>query len=223
MFTEPTRRTKVKICGITTLEDARFLSGAMADYLGFIFYPESPRFVEPAKAGAIINWIEGPQKVGVFVNQPLDDVNRIIIQTGIDLVQLHGNESPEYCNLIEKPVIKAIHIEKDSTTDSIQNMISKYKSAVDYLLFDTKREGLWGGTGITFDWDLIDELTTDIPLFFSGGLNHHNIDQAIKRFNPHAVDLSSSLEESPGLKDFDKIEQFFDVMRNIWDQQGEEF
>ena len=219
MFAEPDQRTKVKICGITTLEDARFLSGAMADYLGFIFYPGSTRFVEPAKAGAIINWLEGPRKVGVFVNQPLDDVNRIITQTGIDLVQLHGNESPEYCHLIEKPVIKAVHIEKDSTADSIKSVISKYESSVDYLLFDTKTEGLWGGTGQTFDWNLLEDLSLDIPLFFSGGLNHLNIQRAIDRFNPYAVDLSSSLEESPGLKDFDKIEQFFDVMRNIWDQQ----
>ncbi len=219
MFAEPELKTKVKICGITTLEDARFLAGAMADYLGFIFYPGSPRFVEPAKAGAIINWIEGPQKVGVFVNQPLDDVNRISTQTGIDLVQLHGNESPEYCNLIDKPLIKAIHIDKDSTVDSIERVISKYESSVDYLLFDTKTESLWGGTGQTFDWNLLDELTTEIPLFFSGGLNHRNIEKAIERFKPYAVDLSSSLEESPGLKNFDKIEQFFDVMRNIWDQQ----
>lgn len=219
MFAEPELKTKVKICGITTLEDARFLAGAMADYLGFIFYPGSPRFVEPAKAGAIINWIEGPQKVGVFVNQPLDDVNRISTQTGIDLVQLHGNESPEYCNLIDIPVIKAVHIENDSTVDSIERVISEYESSVDYLLFDTKTDSLWGGTGQTFDWNLLDELTTEIPLFFSGGLNHQNIEKAIDRFKPYAVDLSSSLEESPGLKDFDKIEQFFDVMRNIWDQQ----
>src|SRR5690554_3210315 len=103
-------RTRLKICGLTSLEDARFVSGAFADYLGFIFYTESPRYIEPAKAGAIINWLEGPKKVGVFVNQPLDDVNYIAKQTGLDIVQLHGVESPGYCHMINLPVIKVFHI-----------------------------------------------------------------------------------------------------------------
>lgn len=219
MIVEPEQRTKVKICGITTLEDARFLAGALADYLGFIFYPDSPRYVEPAKAGAIINWLEGPQKVGVFVNQPLDDVNRIMTQTGIDLVQLHGNESPGYCHLIEKPIIKAIHINDQTDKDQLMRNIEKYEPVVDFLLFDTKIEGLWGGTGRIFDWDLLNDIQHDIPVFLSGGLNADNVQQAITQMNPYAVDLSSSLEESPGLKDFDKIDQFFEVMRDIWEQQ----
>lgn len=219
MFVEPEQRTKVKICGITTLEDARFISGAMADYLGFIFYSGSPRYVEPAKAGAIINWIEGPKKVGVFVNQPLDDVNSIVTQTGIDLVQLHGNESPEYCNLIEKPVIKVIHIKNEASSDELQKKLAEYEPVVDYILFEPKIDGFWGGTGQVFDWEILNDLKLDVPVFLSGGLNSENVQQAIQRINPYAVDLSSSLEESPGLKDFDKIEEFFDLMRNIWNQQ----
>src|SRR5690625_2932982 len=100
------KRTKIKVCGLTTLADARFVSEAQADFLGFIFYPESPRYIEPAKAGAIINWVEGPEKVGVFVNQPLDDVNEIAKQTGLDLVQLHGMESPGYCDIDRKSVVE---------------------------------------------------------------------------------------------------------------------
>jgi len=219
MFAEPENRTKVKICGLTTLEDARFVSGALADYLGFIFYPESPRYIEPAKAGAIINWLEGPGKVGVFVNQPLDDVNSIAKQTGIDYVQLHGNESPDYCALVEKPIIKAFHIEKDTDPSELISRIEPYLDQVEYLLFDTKSDTDWGGTGQTFDWNILDEISNDKPFFLSGGLNAKNVQDAIQTVQPYAVDLSSGLEESPGLKDFDKIELFFDKMRDIWEEQ----
>lgn len=219
MYTESEKRTKVKICGLTTLEDARFASGALADYLGFIFYDGSPRYVEPAKAGAIINWIEGPEKVGVFVNQPLDDVNSIAKQTGIDLVQLHGNESPEYCDLVDLPVIKAIHINEETSPDDIKIKMEAYHSVTDYFLFDTKTDGQWGGTGMVFDWKLLHDVTDEKPFFLSGGLNVDNIKEAIEIVSPTAVDLSSGLEESPGLKDFDKMEQFFDLMREIWEEQ----
>lgn len=219
MFIQSEKRTKVKICGITNLEDARFASGALADYLGFIFYPESPRYIEPAKAGAINNWIEGPLKVGVFVNQPLDDVNRIVKETGIDIVQLHGNESPEYCSLIEYPIIKALHISEKTSISDLRKKISEYSSDVDYLLFDTKISGQWGGTGKVFDWNLLESISNEIPFFLSGGLNAGNIKKSIEVVHPNVVDLSSGIEESPGLKDFDKIEEFFEIMREIWNAQ----
>lgn len=219
MFLQSENRTKVKICGITNLEDARFASGALADYLGFIFFPESPRYIEPAKAGAISNWIEGPLKVGVFVNQPLDDVNRIVKETGIDLVQLHGSESPEYCSMIESPVIKALHISENTTADGLQAKISEYSSVIDYLLFDTKITGRWGGTGQVFDWKILESISNEIPFFLSGGLNATNIKSSIQMVHPNIVDLSSGLEESPGLKDFDKVEEFFEKMREIWNEE----
>lgn len=219
MFAEPENRTQVKICGITTLEDARFASGALADFLGFIFYSESPRYVEPAKAGAIINWIEGPEKVGVFVNQPLDDVNSIATQTGIDMVQLHGNESPEYCGLVDLPVIKVFHISDSTTAEDLRNRIEPYLNCTEYFLFDTKTDSEWGGTGKTFNWSLIRDISGEQPFFLAGGLNTENIEQAILEVNPSVVDLSSGLEEAPGLKDFRKIEEFFDVMREIWEAQ----
>lgn len=219
MFVDSSKRTKVKICGLTNLQDARFTSGALAHYMGFIFYEESPRYIEPGEAGAIINWIEGPECVGVFVNQPLDDVNMIARQTGIDLVQLHGDESPEYCGLIEKPIIKAIHVRESDTEKSIREKTEPYLSEVDYLLFDTKVEGLWGGTGQTFDWTLIKDAADGIPFFLSGGLNPENVREACKVAQPYVVDLSSSLESTPGEKDYDKIETFMDEMRDIWDKQ----
>lgn len=219
MFAEPENRTEVKICGITTLEDARFASGALADYLGFIFYGESPRYVDPAKAGAIINWIEGPKKVGVFVNQPLDDVNSIATQTGIDLVQLHGNESPEYCNLVDLPVIKAFHVSDGTSSDELRERVEIYRECTEFFLFDTKTDSEWGGTGKTFNWNLIRDISGEHPFFLAGGLHAGNVEQAIKEVNPSVVDLSSGLEEAPGLKDFKKIEEFFDVMRDIWEDQ----
>ncbi|HBQ60324.1 MAG TPA: phosphoribosylanthranilate isomerase [Balneolaceae bacterium] len=208
-------RTKIKICGITNLEDARFAAGALVDYLGFIFYEPSPRYIEPGEAGAIINWIEGPEKVGVFVNQPIDDVNSIARQTGLDYVQLHGDESPEYCELVDKPIIKVIHIEEESVDYLLKHQIQQYADVADYLLFDTKIDGLWGGTGKSFDWSMITDLDVDIPFFLSGGLKAENIKEAIETVQPYAVDVSSSLEHKPGLKDFGKIETFMDEIRAL--------
>lgn len=213
MITDFDKRTRVKICGLTNLEDARFASGALADFLGFIFYEKSPRYVEPAKAGAIINWIEGPRTVGVFVNQPLDDVNMIARETGVDLIQLHGNESPDYCRLIEKPIIKAFHVDADKSSDELNKEIEPYVDLIEYLLFDTRSKSKWGGTGQTFEWDILKEISIDIPIFLSGGLKRANVLQACERVRPFAVDLSSGVEKAPGIKDFDKIEAFFDEMR----------
>jgi phosphoribosylanthranilate isomerase len=206
---------KIKICGLTSLHDVRFVSGARADYIGFVFYEKSPRFIEPAKAGAIINWIEGPECVGVFVNQPLDDVNMIARQTGIDLVQLHGNESAEYCSLVEKPVIKALHISEKSVPESLKKEIELYRPQVDYLLFDTQVNGKWGGTGQAFDWKILQELSNEISFFLSGGLNADNVQAACKTVHPYAVDVSSSLENEPGVKSFNKIEEFMNEMQNM--------
>ncbi|HET8864873.1 MAG TPA: phosphoribosylanthranilate isomerase [Gracilimonas sp.] len=208
-------RTKIKICGITNLEDARFAAGALVDYLGFIFYEKSPRYIKPGEAGAIINWIEGPEKVGVFVNQPLDDVNRIAKETGLDYVQLHGDESVEYCELVDKPIIKVIHIEEETVDYLLKHQIEQYADVADYLLFDTKIEGKWGGTGTAFDWNILKEIGDDIPFFLSGGLSADNIKEAIEMVQPFAVDVSSSLEQKPGLKDFGKIEAFMDELNAI--------
>ena len=219
MFADPEERTKVKICGITSLEDARFVSGALAHYMGFVFYEESPRQVSPAKAGAMINWLHGPDCVGVFVNQPLDDVNMIGRQTGIDYVQLHGNENPDYCSLVDKPIIKAIHVEEGDSSADLNRRIEPYLDYVEYLLFDTKIDRQWGGTGQVFDWSILDEVAQGVPYFLAGGLNAENIREACRQVHPFAVDVSSGLEAEPGTKDFDKVEAFMEEMRDIWEAQ----
>lgn len=219
MFADPEERTKVKICGVTSLQDARFVAGALTHYMGFIFYEESPRYIEPAKVGAIINWLEGPDYVGVFVNQPLDDVNMIGRQTGIDYVQLHGDENPDYCSLVDKPIIKAIHVSGDDTGFDLKKRVAPYLDHVDYLLFDTKVEGKWGGTGQSFDWSVLDDVAGPIPYFLSGGLNVDNVRAACEQVHPFAVDVSSGLESEPGIKDYEKVDHFMEEMRNIWDKQ----
>lgn len=219
MAADKKNRIRVKICGITDLQDARFVSGARADYIGFIFYEDSPRFIEPSKAGAIINWIEGPECVGVFVNQPLDDVNMTVRQAGIDIVQLHGTESPEYCDMIERPVIKVFHIKPDTAADDIEKAITPYRSSVDYLMFDTRVEGKWGGTGKSFDWSLLDTFSGEIPFFLSGGLTPENVRDACETVHPFAVDVSSSVEREPGSKDYDKVDAFMQEMKKIWETQ----
>jgi len=206
--------TKIKICGITNLEDGRFASGLFVDYLGFIFYNKSPRYIEPAKAGAIVNWLEGPEKIGVFVNQPLDEVNMIAKETGLDFVQLHGTETLEYCGLIDKPIIKVIHVSEDSTRESLKAEVDKYDSIAEFFLFDTKVEDQWGGTGRTFDWSILNDIT-EKPFFLSGGLNSDNVAQAIEFVSPYAVDVSSSIEEEPGLKDLEKMEEFVNTVKPV--------
>lgn len=205
--------TKVKICGITNLEDARFAAGAMADFLGFIFYEKSPRYIEPAEAGAMVNWLEGPQKVGVFVNHPLDDVNRIARDVGLDLVQLHGNESVEYCQLVEKPIIKVIHVSESTTAAELKQKAALYSEVATYFLFDTKTEDQWGGSGHTFNWNLLKEAAGDIPFFIAGGITPKNAVSAIQTVHPFALDVNSGVEEEPGLKDFEKIEQLMEAIK----------
>lgn len=215
-------RTKVKICGLRTLEDARYASGAMADFLGFIFYPKSIRYVDPDQAAAIMAWIEGPQTVGVFVDQPLDDVIEIAKKTGIKMIQLHGNESPEYCDLLSLPIIKAIPVRSEDTVTSIHEKLSPYLGKVAYLLFDHQRGAQTGGTGTPFDWSLLEDLEVPIPYFVAGGIGIHNVAALVDQLHPFAIDVNSSLEVEPGKKDLDAMADFFDRMNEIWLTQDHE-
>lgn len=209
-------KVKVKICGLTRLDHARYASGALADYLGFIFYPGSPRYINPVDAKEIINWVEGPECVGVFVDQPIEMVQEIVTATGIHVVQLHGDESPEYCAQLDHvKIIKAFRVSAEMTREHLRYMLEPYTKYVDYFLLDTFVSGQHGGTGKAFNWSVIGDLVHDYPIFLSGGLTQHNIGEAIETVQPYAIDLSSSLEESPGVKDFGKMEAFFDELERI--------
>lgn len=211
------KRVRIKICGITRLEDARFASGALVDYLGFIFWPESKRYITPAEAGAIISWLEGPECVGVFVDQPIDDVNDFGHISGIRYVQLHGEESPAYCKLLEHKIIKSFRVSPEMTSDHLRYLVDPYINVVDHFLFDTFKTGMPGGTGETFDWDKLQQVAEEFPIFLSGGLYAGNVTEALKQVHPWAVDVSSKLETEPGIKDFQLMDEFIETVRHFND------
>lgn len=206
---------KVKICGLTNLEDARFCAGAGADFLGFIQYPKSPRYIAPEEAAAIIAWVYGPEAVGVFVNEDADTVNRVADAANFSMVQLHGDEPPALCAEIERPVIKAFRIPPETTADQMRRQMEPYREHAACFLLDTHHPTLWGGTGTTFDWQQARNLTADFPILLAGGLNAGNVEEAVRIARPMGVDLSSSLEAHPGKKDFDKLIAFFDVVNAL--------
>lgn len=213
------QRTRVKVCGLTRLDHARFCSGALVDYVGFIFVEESPRYVNPDQASAIISWLEGPNVVGVFRDQPVDEVNDLALICGLNMVQLHGNETPEYCSLIDKPIIKSISVSPNSSPIDLQEEVDRFSDVAEMFLFDTKAGLKSGGTGKAFDWTLLQELEIEHPYLVAGGVGIHNVREIIDTCEPFGVDVNSTLESQPGVKDFDKMEEFFDLIHEIWEEQ----
>lgn len=206
---------KLKVCGITDLSDARYLAGLGVDYLGFIQHEESPRYVDPKHAGEMIEWIYGPEPVGVFVNDDAETVNRVCEQAGFTVAQLHGTESVETVEAVEVPVIKAVHVVHDASSEQLRQIMEPYAEHVDYFLLDTHRTNMWGGTGESFNWRLARDLAEEFPLFLAGGLTAENLEEAVETMRPAGIDVSSSLESEPGKKDFGKIDAFFDVYQQI--------
>lgn len=201
--------TLVKICGITNLADALAAVDAGADALGFNFYRPSPRYIPPADARKIIDQLpESILKVGVFVNEGLHSVVRIESEAGLSAVQLHGDESPEYCReLAGTYVIKAF-----GAGDNLH--VETYD--VDAIMLDTKDDLLHGGTGRTFDWSIAQRTTSSVPkLFLAGGLSPENVAEAIATVRPYAVDACSSLEERLGKKNHATLHAFVKAVRSV--------
>lgn len=207
--------TKVKICGITRLHDARTAAAAGADFLGFIQHEESPRYVEPDVAKEILEWVVGPEAVGVFVNESAEAVNAACARVGFTLAQLHGHETPETCAAVEVPVIKAVRVQHDASAEQVRALVEPYLDVVDFVLLDTHHTSLWGGTGESFNWRVARDLAAEVDLFLAGGISAENVAEAVQTMRPYAVDLSSSVEESPGVKDLDKLAAFFDAVHAI--------
>lgn len=203
--------TKVKICGITRLHDARSCAAAGADFLGFVQHAESPRYISPRDAREIIDWVVGPTPVGVFVNATADEINAACDAAGFQLAQLHGHEPPEVVAAVNVPVIKAIHVQHDASAEQVRALAEPHLTQADFLLLDTHKTSLWGGTGESFNWRVARDLTNLADVFLAGGLSADNVAEAIDTMRPYAVDLSSSLEESPGVKDPDKLSAFFEA------------
>lgn len=205
--------TLVKICGITNLEDALMCTAAGADALGFNFYRQSPRYIEPLTARQIINSL--PKKilpVGVFVNEPTPAaVERIASDSGVGAVQLHGDESPEYCRALgDRYVIKVLK----AGTGFEPQIALEYEGRA--IMLDTFDPEIRGGTGRVFDWSIARKTRTLVPtLFLAGGLSPENVREAIMAVNPYAVDACSSLEELPGKKDSSRVEAFVKAARDV--------
>lgn len=209
---------KVKICGITNLEDAVVATAAGADMLGFNFYRPSSRYIEPARAREIIEQLRETenssiQMVGVFVDESIDSVVRIVNQVSLDAVQLHGDESSEFCAELNsllpgKPIIKALRVNGSFDPQTA----SSYADQA--IMLDAFHEQLRGGTGRVIDWEIAGTVRDLVPqLFLSGGLSPENVAEAISRVRPFAVDACSSLESSPGRKDAARIKEFVRAVR----------
>jgi phosphoribosylanthranilate isomerase len=204
--------TVVKICGITNLDDALAAVAAGADALGFNFYEPSPRYITPQHAREIIEQLpETLLTVGVFVNEESEEVRKIGKETSLRAVQLHGDETPEYCReLVDFYVIKTFAV---SDTFDIQAP-DAYK--VDAVMLDTKHNNLRGGTGRVFDWSIAEQVAPTIPkLFLAGGLSPENVKNAVEIVRPFAVDACSALEDSPGKKNHERMRVFINTVRSV--------
>jgi phosphoribosylanthranilate isomerase len=195
--------TKVKICGITTVADGLMAAEAGADALGFVFYEKSPRHLQPDEAAEIIkNLPPFVQVVGLFVNSPIDYVNAVADRCRLDMVQLHGDEQPEYCSGVNRRIIKAFRIKDAASLAPLKQF------RVAGHLLDAYSQKAYGGTGTTFDWGTAAEAAKTNRIILAGGLDPDNVAEAIRRVCPYAVDVSSGVEISPGIKDREKVTEF---------------
>src|SRR5690554_4034234 len=197
-------RTRVKICGITRPEDALAAARAGADAIGLVFYPPSPRAVTRERAREIVQVLPPfVSVVGLFVNAQPAEVRAALAALPIDLLQFHGDEAPEECRIYGRPYIKAVAM---APGVDLQAAARRYVDAAG-LLLDTHREGVRGGTGEAFDWSRIPP-ELDKPVILAGGLTPENVAEAVRRVRPYAVDVSSGVEASKGIKDAARIEAF---------------
>ncbi|MCF7821819.1 MAG: phosphoribosylanthranilate isomerase [Mariprofundaceae bacterium] len=195
--------TRIKVCGITRLEDALTASRLGVDAIGFVFYPKSPRYITPVQATKIIRQLPPfVSAVGLFVNPTQSEIDEVLRHCPLGVVQLHGDESPEFCMAQPRRVMKAIPV---SSLEDLKRA-QTYPCAV---LLDTKApEGVYGGTGKSFDWSLLKNFEHEHPLILAGGLNASNVEAALSVRQWFAVDVSSGVEISPGIKDSAKLCEF---------------
>lgn len=201
---------RVKICGVTNLDDAAEAVRLGAWAVGLIHFEESPRSVEPAVAAEVAAAFRRKcEMVGVFVNPELDDVARAVENASLSMVQLNGEEGPAFCAEVARrtgvKVIKAIHVASAADIHSAET----YRT--DFHLFDRRGKGLWGGSGESFDWGLLSQHRSQVPAIVAGGLRPENVAAAIALTHPHAVDVASGVEAEPGRKDHAAMAAFFEA------------
>ncbi len=219
---------RVKICGIANVQDAVTVAGARADAVGLNFYTGSPRYVTPDNAREIAAALpSNVAKVGVFVNSPIDEVANLFDQVGLDIVQLHGDESPEMLSsLAPRPVVRAFRCRESGFQPLIEyvSLCRDMGHAPMAVLVDAYQPGSYGGTGAVADWAAVSELAQDLadmPIVLAGGLRPENVAEAIRVARPAAVDTASGVESSPGQKDAERVGKFirnalasFDLLDN---------
>jgi len=202
--------TKVKICGITNYEDAAAAMDLGADMLGFNFYPKSPRYVAPPEAAAIIRRLPAFVDVsGVFVNSPLDEIREIAALCQLDWVQLHGDENVEFCRWLaydSAKTMKALRVKDAGDLAQVDSF------STDAILLDAFNPKKYGGTGLTFDWNIIGHIGKRI--FLAGGINPQNAAQAVE-LGVYGIDVCSGVEARPGQKDHKKMKALFDNIRHL--------
>ncbi|HEY6106779.1 MAG TPA: phosphoribosylanthranilate isomerase [Anaeromyxobacteraceae bacterium] len=200
---------RVKICGVTRLEDALQAVRLGADALGFNFWSGSKRFLAPAAARSIVEQLPPfVTPVGVFVNQPEAEIRRAAEESGVRVLQLHGDEPPELCARLPLPVVKAVRVPAPLPLDALR----AYPVAA--FLLDAASAG-YGGSGATFDWSLAEGVAALGPLILAGGLTPENVAAAVRRVRPYAVDAASGVESAPGVKDVSKMARFIAAAREI--------
>ena len=207
----------IKICGITRVDDARFAVACGANALGFVFWPDSPRWIDPVRARSIdpararaIAAVLPPfvTPVGVFVNQPAEYVNEVAAAAGLGVVQLHGDESIEFAASLRRPVLKAMALNAMTSNDAIDRW-----PAGMMVLLDAHDPVRRGGTGRTIDWAAAASVAARRPIVLAGGLNPDNVADAVERVRPFGIDVSSGVEAAPGVKDHGRLKQLFDAIR----------
>lgn len=212
--------TKVKICGTTNFEDAHCATEAGADLLGFIFYPKSPRRIEVAAAKAIVSTIRqqtppsqaSPQMVGVFVNESLENVLNIMTEIGLDLAQLHGDESQSFLHEANAALSGRVYKALKANSVEVDAYIS---TGVPALLLDANHPNLYGGSGLRADESIASQVAQRCQLLLAGGLTPDNVAAAIRAVQPWGVDVASGVEAVPGRKDHQKVQHFVRAVRDI--------
>jgi phosphoribosylanthranilate isomerase len=196
----------VKICGITRLEDAAAAVAAGAGAIGFIFWPASPRFIDPHRARVIAAALPPfVTPVGVFVNQPLDYVNGVASLVRLGVVQLHGDETPQFADAVARPVMKAV---------SLRNPDVRLWPGRVRLLLDVHDPLARGGTGRTLDWTAAADVASQREIVLAGGLKPENVADAVARVRPYGIDVSSGVERSPGIKDHQRLRALFEAVHD---------
>jgi phosphoribosylanthranilate isomerase len=200
---------RVKVCGITNAVDASRAVELGADALGFIFYKGSKRFIDPRDARPIISTLPPfISAVGVFVNQGIPEIIEAVAVSGIDTVQLHGDETPEFCAMLPYKLIKAVRVQETVNTAEVELY------PVRAILFDKHSDESYGGTGMSFDWGALRDIKLSKKLILSGGLTPENVSLAIEIVKPYGVDVSTGVEDSPGKKNHAKMRKFIEAVKN---------